>query len=370
MTDLELAYTKAKLFMMQDTRCLFYSTVFFSLSWQFTDTVPTAATNGTTIMFNPDFFMEMSQQERVFVMLHEAMHVAYMHVDKSRKGSRNHEKWNRAGDYVINGHLIESGLKMPAIGLHDPKFAGMSTEQVYDLLPDGEKSPWDDLMPQEAGQDSKQLQEAVDSILVKANLAVQKAQQQGKPGHVPGDLQIYLDKLLKPELPWQTILRRYLNGFSKEDYSYKKFNKKFLPEFYMPTLYSESMGTLVIAVDTSGSVSDSDFAYFISETSSIIRKMKPKEIQFIQFDTRIKSVDRVTSLNQLMNLKFSGRGGTDASPVIEWVNKHKPQVTLVFTDGEFHTPSEKSSSPLLWLIHNNKEFTSDIGKVIHYNMPH
>ena len=75
-------------------------------------------------------------------------------------------------------------------------------------------------------------------------------------------------------------------------------------------------------------------------------------------------------MNQLKNLKFSGRGGTDVAPVIDWVNQHNPQVTLVFTDGYFYAPKEKTKSPLLWLIHNNKEFTSDIGKVIHYNMPH
>ena len=64
--------------------------------------------------------------------------------------------------------------------------------------------------------------------------------------------------------------------------------------------------------------------------------MKPDKITLIQFDRNIKSVDSISNIRDLMNVKFIGRGGTRIEPVMNWADKHKPKLLLVFTDGEFN----------------------------------
>ena len=91
----------------------------------------------------------------------------------------------------------------------------------------------------------------------------------------------------------------------------------------MPSLYSEKLMDLTIAVDTSGSVNDQEFNVFVSEVHSILRMMKPEKITLLQFDTQIKSVTKIRNLKELTQCKFTGRGGTRIDPVLDWVNKMK-----------------------------------------------
>ena len=112
----------------------FLSTIFYSMETQYSDEIDTACTDGTHILINKEFFSKLSKDERVFLLAHETMHVALMHT--VRLGDRDPDLWNIAGDYVINAELKKSSDlgKMPADGLLDQKYAGMTTEQVYDVL--------------------------------------------------------------------------------------------------------------------------------------------------------------------------------------------------------------------------------------------
>ena len=125
---------------------------------------------------------------------------------------------------------------------------------------------------------------------------------------------------------------------------------------------------MAIAVDVSGSVSDEEFKVFVSETHSIMRMLHPKKISLIQFDVGIKSVSEVKNVKELMGVQFKGRGGTHIDPVLEWANENKPQLLLVFTDGDFHKPKVETRANTIWLIHNNKDFKAPFGKIIHYNI--
>lgn len=363
----EFALSKAKINLMATPDSAFYTTIAFSLLHQFDSSIPTAATNGSYIKYNPDFFMKLSPDERIFLMLHESMHCAYEHM--SRGKNLDQRKYNRAADHVINLQLLERGFKMPKEGLADPQYKGLSTEEVYNLLP--EASP-NDPMPGfgedlvESDKSSDVLATEVQNILVRA--AIQSKINNDKPGTIPGDIQIFLDNLLNPKLPWYRILQKYLNTFSKNDYSFKKPNRRFFPRYHLPSLYGENLMDLAIAVDTSGSVSDADFKTFISETHGILRMMRPKKITLIQFDVAIKSTSEINSVNELMNVSFKGRGGTYIDPVIDWANIHKPQLLLVFTDGDFSPSAVSTKSKVIWLIHNNPKFKESFGKVIHYNI--
>lgn len=358
------ALNKAKIALMSKKDSVFFTNTCFSLKMKWDESIPTACTNGLEIRFNPSFFMKLDVEERVFLMLHETLHVAYLHMD--RLGSRDGMRWNIAADHVINLQLKERGYRMPKGGLADREYTGLSTEKVYELLAN-EDEPDDyegDL--EECPAPSDELREQVKDILVRA--ATQSKMSGDAIGTIPGELQVYLDKLLNPVLPWNRILQKYLNSLAKSDYSFRRPNRRYFPDMYLPSLYSEKLIDLEIAVDISGSVTDHEFHVFVSEVASIFKMMKPEKITLVQFDTEIKSVTELKSIKELLQIEFKGRGGTFIVPVIERINSVKPRLVMIFTDGHFKFYGDDAVVKPIWLIHNNPEFTAPYGKVIHYSI--
>lgn len=371
LTECNKALSKAKINLMTRNDSVFFTTLCFSLRHVFDESIPTACCDGVTIKYNPKFFIELDPEERVFVLLHETLHAAYLHMLRfDSLPVKEHTRWNIAADHVINLQLQERKYKMPDWVFKDPIYTGMSTEEVYKALENTQ-------LPEDFDQDlvmpgkgdpaaAQEAAAAMQDAIVRA--ALQSKMAGDAPGTIPGELQIFLDKLTNPQLPWNRILQKYMQRMAKTEYSYRKPNRRFFPDHHLPSMYGTALMDIAIAVDTSGSVSDADFNTFVSETHNIIKMMKPETVTFVQFDTQIKSVDKIHSVNELMGLKFSGRGGTNVKPVIEWANEKKPQVLLVFTDGEFHMPTEKTKVPFVWLIHNNNQFGAPFGKVIHYKL--
>lgn len=366
------ALSKAKIALMSKPDSVFFTTLCFSLKFKWNDDIPTAGVDGESMFINPKFFLSLDPKERVFVLVHESLHMALMHLDPARLKSRDKKRWNEAADHVINLMLQERGYSMPNWVLKDPQFKGMSTEQVYKLLPESEGGDGSggtnqmqgDLL--EAPGDPQEAQHKIQDIIVRAS--IQSKMAGDAVGTIPGEIEIFLDNLLNPKLPWQTILRKYVQSYAKTDYSFRKPNRRFFPEHILPSQFGESLIDLTIAVDTSGSVSDHDFKVFVSEVGGIFKMMKPKKITLIQFDTKIKAVDQLHSFDELSKVHFVGRGGTQIHEVIEWANTYKPQLLMVFSDGDFRFSQLQAKSKTLWFIHNNPGFVPPFGKVINYEI--
>ena len=367
----DIALSKAKIQLMARPDSAFFTTIAFSLIHEFSEATDTARTNGKRIQYNPKFFMDLNHEERIFLILHESMHCAYLHMDRAQ--AYDPRKFNIAADHVINLQLLDRGFKMPKVGLADSQYRGLSTEEVYNLLPENPNNGGGGSGVPGFGADlelpegsTEQLQNDIQDILVRAS--IQSKMAGDKPGTIPGDVQIFLDRLLNPKLPWNRILQKYLQAFAKNDYSFKKPNRRFFPQHFLPSLYGQNLMNIAVAVDTSGSVSDEEFNRFVTETHSILRMMKPEKITVVQFDTKIKSVDEVRNVRQLMGINFTGRGGTQIEPVIDWANTHKPQLLLVFSDGYFRFYGPQTKCNTLWMIHDNPQFQAPFGKVIHYEI--
>ena len=175
MTPHDLAMQKAKIQLMSTPGAVFFMTVCFSLKHVWNPNIPTACTNGMTVEYSPEFFLSLSLKARVSLLLHETLHVAYMHM--ARLGGRCPERWNKATDYVINLMLHDRNFEIPQDWLLNTDFRGMSAEQVYDLLPNfGSPPPIFDLNPDsqsasdtdsdaKRNTDPNSLQKKIDGIL-------------------------------------------------------------------------------------------------------------------------------------------------------------------------------------------------------------
>ncbi len=370
------ALNQAKIGLFQKSDSAFFAHIFFSMKFVWDDTHSTAWTTGLKVGFNPQFFMSMTPGQRIGVMVHECCHPAFLHM--ARTGNRDHDLFNVAADHAINLMLLDRGFELPSFAFADKRFAGMSTEEIYNILEaekqQGAPTPSNG-MPDirqpgdgeegEAKMDNAAYKNAIEDIIIRAKVHSQMSND--KPGTIPGEIEMYLDRLLNPKLPWQTILRKYLKEMAKHDYSWKRPNRRFMPDHYLPSLWSEgAMMDFQAWVDISGSETDEDFLRFISELDGILRMMKPKKIELGQFDTSIKSIDVVRNIVDLVNVKFTGRGGTNITAVLDHIEKTKPKLAMIFSDGGFYHDREHCSTNVLWMIHDNPNWTAPFGRVIHY----
>ena len=387
------ALSRAKIKLMLKKDVAFFATLILQtpVYWVTADEVNTAATNGINLYINPDFFLGLEPEERLFLILHEIMHNVYNH--NTRRGFRDPDTWNEAADYVINDELIQRNFKMPKDGLHNVDYRDMSADEVYEILMDrknkgghNQPSPWPDLKEPQANGSGNQspngggsntssmtqptaeeIEEHNKNLLTQATQASQMAGD--KAGTVPGSLQRELDDLLYPKLPWDKILQKFLFSLSKDDYSWRKPNRRFISQgIILPSLYSEGIGKIDFAIDTSGSVSREDFNRFISEIGYVFQRFNPKEIGIMQFDSVLQSNDKVVNMQDFMKLEFKGGGGTQIEPVLEAYKESSAKALIILTDGYlYHGKELDPKKPVVWCVYDNPRFVPDFGTAIHFD---
>ena len=350
--DAERALSKAKInLLIGKQKSAFLATLVFGLKTEISNEFPTAATDGTTLHLNPVFFLNLSADEQITLVAHEAYHVALSHV--LRLGSRDMKLWNIATDFAINLILNDAGFKPIAGWLLDKKYQGKTADQIYDdLLKNTKEIPAPNhlIQPKDgAGKpvDDQITKAKIDKLIAKA--ATQSKMAGEKFGDMAGDLQRAISEAVNPKLDWQTLLMNYMSQFQKNDYSYRRPNKKYLPDFYMPTLYSEALGKIGIAFDASASVSDEDFAIFKSEVDKIQMMLQPESIDLISFDTQVQSHHVLSQGESINNIEFMGYGGTSLRPVFEHFAKVQPEVLIVFSDLDCRPWTEEPEYPVLWI---------------------
>ena len=381
--------TSVKYAIMADPKTLFYTTILFSLKTKWDDTIPTAAVDGYTLFINPKYFTALPTPTRLFLLLHEILHVALNHITRMGNrtamctiGGRQCTLWNVAGDYVINLMLSEAGNSIPKGSLYEPRYRDMNTEQVYDYLlntldhttgeldgvPSDVTGPDDIKSPATAAENAKTEQDITGMVLQATELA------KYNPGHgsIPGEVQRVMDNTINPKLPWNVIFQNLLFAYAQDDYTWSRPNRRYAPAMYLPCAYSEGMGKFALAVDSSGSVSRAEFAYFIAETAIIHETLKPELISVISFDTKLSDIQEITECTDILNdLEFHGGGGTKIGPVLEWAIENEPEILVIFTDGDFYIPQDESdypTCPIIWLIHNNEYFNAPVGDIVHYTL--
>ena len=369
--------------LVRDTKSIFISTICFSSKIIPTDEVPTGATDGIKILINPEFFTKITDDEALFLMLHEAWHIALGHV--TRLDTRDGELWNIACDLVINNMLKEQGYSIIEGSLLDSKFKGMSAEEVYHELeqdPDAkDKYPNPDDLQQGSGEDSpensqgnsqsqpKPTQEEIDAhrkeCVAKAMAAEEMANNEA--GNIPNLLKDQLLDFLQPKLDWRTLLLKYMDSYAEEDYSMDKLNRRYITNgLYLPTMCSEGMGKLMVFDDESGSVSQEDLNKVATEVRAIKELTNPEELIIQPFSHELGKPVTYTREDYLHEIRQTISGGTEIAPVIERIEEEKPEVAIIFTDGYFHPVNFSGATDIIWVIVGNPGFTTDYGHVIHY----
>lgn len=363
-----------KLILGKEAQMRFFATLVTRLRPAVANWVPTAGTDGRSIYMNPSFWMNLSLEERQGVLAHEVMHIVEQH--SSRQQGRDHFKFNIASDLEINPIIREAGLKLPSSVCMpgEGKFSNLKLDEIaetyYNQLTDkrlasmfgGEGSPQDPggcggFLP--TGQTEAERSKVAadwDVAVRQAAQVAKEAQKNRQAGNMPAYFEKLLERLLKPpKVPWTAELRQFFIETSRDDYTWATPNRRYIASgLYLPSLFSQHLGEIMMFVDLSGSMmGGDDLARCATEMTAILECL-PSKVRIAYHDTEVKNVQEWNRYDGPIKFIGKGGGGTDHRPCFEWMERNDvhPCVCIFFTDLETSFPKNPPPFPVFWVTVN------------------
>jgi predicted metal-dependent peptidase len=355
---------------------------------------PTAATDGRKFYYNSEFVNKMPLKQVEFLVGHEVLHAVYDHM--GRRGDRDPKIWNIADDFCVNSDLIEQriGEKITVCGmLYDPKYKGMSAEEVYDdLMQNANKIDINQLAKQlldehldgdgdsdgdgdEDGNGRPKLSKAEkQAIRDEIKEAVLQAAQAVGAGNLPGGVKRMIKDLTEPQIGWKELLEQQIQSTIKNDYTFARPGRKsWHMDAILPAQKPGETIDIVIGIDTSGSITQNDLKIFFSEIKGIMDSYTEYKIKVMGWDTEIGGVGDFTSENMEDITMFDPEGGGGTDPMCVWEylkeNNIEPKKLIMFTDYCFfgwQPQAVESYCDTVWIIKGNPSAEPEFGIWAHY----
>lgn len=357
---------------------------------------PTAKTNGVNVIYGREFVDRLNDKQLAFLILHENMHKAYRHLvvwDKLWK--KNPMLANVACDYVINLQIRDydpSGydVEMPTdadgevLGCIDEKYRGMDAHQVFLMLEKEAKEQQGGGGQGKSGKgmdehDWENAQEGTPEEQEQVAKEIEGALRQGAilAGKMGGNVSRDINELLTPKVNWKDALRDFVKTSTqgKDQTTWRRLHKRYIGmDIIMPSTYDEKVGSIVVAVDTSGSIGSAELAQFMGEVKSICDEVSPEKIDLLYWDTNVAGHETYMG-NELATLtettQAKGGGGTSPECVPFYMKEKnlEPECVIMLTDGfiDRQDPNDwQIGKPIMWCIKGNPRFDIDVvGKVVH-----
>jgi len=389
-------------------RSPFIGSIALGLEWVNAPLIGTMATDGRHAWFNPDWCEEQGIEKTMGVIAHEVFHVVNKH--HLRRGERDPDLWNTAGDLLINRLLMEDDYILPAEGLFDRerRYAGLPAETIYARLLDeresqrsaarqppatekresqdaaghgkpperanahqrddqpagvaangaerkGELTParhWGEVRdlraPNGQALSPAQRRKAEHDLAVRIRQAAAAARRAGK---FSAALQEMIERATD-HTDWCDRLRIGFDGLLRSEVSWNRPNRRFIQHgLYLPGWRRVGPGRIAFVIDTSGSISRRELATYTAAVLGILEETGPDEIALIQCDAEVRHVDYLQPGDTFERIKVHGRGGTRFQPAFDWIAGSG----LVFNAIVYATDLDSSDKPkdpglpVIWL---------------------
>jgi len=332
-----------------------YGEVFLHLNKSASTKVPTMGVGVTrrvdlALFYNKEFVSKLSDTELRAVLKHEALHILLHHLSRSKHFSYNMRGYNISADIVINQNIegLPEGALYPAT-YNLPH--NQSSEWYYEKLKkecEDKGEDFDDL----GGQlvDDHSMWEDFDDDIVSEkirNIAEKAIKEQEKKGwgNIDAGVVQQIMAANKPVVNWKKEVRYFINKLVLMGRKNTRMRPNRRYGNISPGTKRAYTSRLLVAFDTSGSVSDDQLQEFATELNGMIDHVL---VDFIQFDTKIYGEPK--SFNKRKGqIDIIGRGGTNFFPVIELADESKYDGLIVFTDGYAPFPP-KPRARMLWAV--------------------
>lgn len=337
----------------------FVGSIALNMPFELSEDVPTAATNGKYVKFNPAFIDPLTDEELKFLVAHECFHPMLEH--NYRRGERDQGKWNKAADYVINHLLVQEGIgKFIEGGCLNPQLynAGNGTSDgIYNLLPDEDGngsggnggsggSAYDDCL--DAAGSPAEITQAAAEMKVQVAQAAQAAKMMGK---LSANLQRLVDEVLQPKVNWADVLWRFMQKCRNDSRTFARPNRRFISQgMYLPSVSGEAMGEMLFAVDCSGSITPQQINQAAAEMTKVFEHFRPAKLHVVYFDSSVSHAETYEA-GDVLNIRPHGGGGTAFSPVFRYAEEHgiEPVACVFLTDLYCSDFGPEPDYPVLWV---------------------
>ena len=389
---------------------------------------PTAMTDGRAVYMGCKFYAKLDLEERLFVLAHETWHCVLLHF--VRLQSREPRRFNIATDLEIHFILSKEKMKEPFVLPHDPAWDGLSAEEIYEKLKsrkrkppcdpgrcsngisgapdgggfdrhvykngssgtdadqgdgsessgaarkkgmssgDGFGSP-DPSAEKTGGAGDEPITADIDETMVEnlRRIVIQAAQiAERRQGTLPAHIVGVIEKLRKPELNWQELLKQFVTSCYGGCRRWLPPARRYVGMgLYLQSRRNERLEA-VLAIDTSGSTTG-DLPQFFAELASLLGSFGNYELTVIQCDCVVQHVEKFSDDRPLpRNYQWEsfGHGGTSFAPPFEFVNTHglRPQVLIYLTDGFGNTPETPPPYPVLWVLTGDGRRPANWGRCV------
>ena len=271
------------------------------------------------MLYNPSFFENLSDKERLGVLKHEFYHIIFEHVTGRLPSEGMSKMWNVATDLAINSHLMnelpeggcfptiepfqdyprgmsaewyfsklqndeqfkpKEGEGEPSEGEGDGDGSGQTSQGQGDGIPDtmDDHSGWGDASEEVRDMAKERLKQAVES-------AAQDAASGDKGwGTVSQEVRKQIMDMIRPKVNWRSVLRYFIKTSQRADRTstVRRLNKRY------PYIHAgkkiKRQAKIAISIDQSGSVSDEMLTSFFAELNGLA---KLAEFTVIPFDTEV-----------------------------------------------------------------------------------
>ena len=322
------------------------------------------------LVINPDYWETQDDTQQLNLLSHEVYHIVFQHMFLW-DSFPNKDILGLATDCEVNSYLsnLDNSWVIPSIwNLPEKQGTKFYYEEILKQAPpqqqqqssgggSGNSQDNKDGMLQtkdDHTQWGKDFQECPDAekqlIQNQINQQIKTTAEQTikMRGTIPAEMKEIVDELFKPKpriFDWKSYFRRMLGSIY--DINIKKTRRKESIRFPDSAgIKHKKKVSILVAVDTSGSVNDDELRDFFSEITYIYKI--GARITILECDARISANYEYTGK---WTGKVHGRGGTDFQPVIDYYRKNmKDYAALVyFTDGECSIP-DNVPRDTIWII--------------------
>ena len=338
------------------------------------------------MLYNPDFFADLTEEQRLGVLMHEFYHLIFEHVTGRLPPEGMSKMWNVATDLAINSFLVGKLPEGGCIPTYEP-FQDYplekSAEWYFSKLQNDEQFKPDDGDGEGQGQDGesdgsgsggsseggsgkgKPLPDSMDDhsgwgevdqetkAMAEERLkdAIRKATEEVNSGGrgwgtVSQGMRKKIQDMVSPKVNWRSVLRYFIKTSQRANKrsTPRRINKRF------PYIHSgkrvNRTAKIAISIDQSGSVSDTMLATFFSELNGLA---KYAEFTVVPFDTQVaESEVYVWKKGKRRTFERVSCGGTCFNAPTKWVNERSFDGHVILTDMEAPKPSP-SKCQRMWM---------------------
>lgn len=343
------------------------------------------------LYINPYQFLPLPMEQMKNAIKHEILHILLQHMSRANILKKSYDSYvvNLAMDAVVNNYLQDMPRDAITVPYLNERFSlelkpfrtleyyASKLQAAYDQLKADKDGK--DTQSQEADQEFSDIEgesdqdQGGDPVEYTFNAErthdvwdesdplsdkdieafTQEYIEKANHGHAEGYLGSLIQEFYqyKSDLPWHHYLKKLMGTI---EVGHKKTmtrrNRRQPSRLDLRGSIRNHKARVVVALDTSGSITGEQFREALMETLQILKAYQ-HDLIIVECDNQIQRSYYLKTMKDL-ETRLEGRGGTAFSPVVAFANDKQADLLIYFTDGagEEHLDPLPKGYKILWVL--------------------